>query len=172
MDFGTVQGGPVVFGSPNWSDPKSAFTVIQASLPPLPVYAGTTMMVGFGVSSGRGVISYDSAIGDSVIRWPHEGDSEIQTKHIDRTVRRIAGPDAVLTDTNAVFPSTWHALGGANMGAVCDLEGRVHGQRGLYVIDGALMPGNTAACNPSMTIAAVAERALDRILARDVGTVI
>ena len=46
------------------------------------------------------------------------------------------------------------------------------GQRGLYVIDGALMPGNTAACNPSMTIAAVAERALDRIVAEDVGTTI
>lgn len=172
IDFGKVQGGPVVFGSPNWSDPKSAFTIIQASLPPLPVYAGTTMMVGFGVSSGRGVIAYDSAIGDALIRWPHEGDSEIQTKHIDRTVRRIAGPDAILTDTNAVFPSTWHALGGANMGTVCDLEGRVEGQRGLYVIDGALMPGNTAACNPSMTIAAVAERALDRIVAHDVGAVI
>ncbi|WP_238420360.1 GMC oxidoreductase [Gordonia sp. 'Campus'] len=172
IDFGAVQGGPVVFGSPNWSDPKSAFTIIQASLPPLPVYVGTTMMVGFGVSSGRGAITYDSAVGDAVIRWPHEGDSEIQTKHIDRTVRRIAGPDAILTDTNAVFPSTWHALGGANMGTVCDLEGRVKGQRGLYVVDGALMPGNTAACNPSMTIAAVAERALDRIVADDVGVVI
>lgn len=58
------------------------------------------------------------------------------------------------------------------MGTVCVLEGRVHGQRGLYVLDGALMPGNTAACNPSMTIAAVAERALDRIVAADVGTLI
>ena len=58
------------------------------------------------------------------------------------------------------------------MGSVCDLEGRVLGQRGLYVLDGALMPGNTAACNPSMTIAAVAERALDHLVANDVGTVI
>lgn len=69
-------------------------------------------------------------------------------------------------------PLTWHPLGGACMGTVCVLEGRVHGQRGLYVLDGALMPGNTAACNPSMTIAAVAERALDRIVAADVGTLI
>jgi len=28
--FGTAQGGPVVYGSLNWSDPKSAYTVIQA----------------------------------------------------------------------------------------------------------------------------------------------
>lgn len=58
------------------------------------------------------------------------------------------------------------------MGSVCDLDGRVLGQRGLHVLDGALMPGNAAAYNPSMTIAAVAERALDNLVAQDVGTII
>ncbi len=58
------------------------------------------------------------------------------------------------------------------MGGVCDLDGRVHGQRGLYVLDGALLPGQSGACNPSMTIAAVAERALDNIVAKDVGVTI
>jgi cholesterol oxidase len=48
----------------------------------------------------------------------------------------------------------------------------VEGQRGLYVLDGALLPGSAAACNPSMTIAAVAERALSRIVRDDVGTII
>ena len=57
------------------------------------------------------------------------------------------------------------------MGQVCDLDGRVPGQRGLYVVDGALIPGTTAACNPSLTIAAIAERPLDRIVRQDVGTV-
>lgn len=56
------------------------------------------------------------------------------------------------------------------MNSVCDLDGRVLGQRGLYVLDGALLPGNSAACNPSMTIAAVAERALENIVKDDVGT--
>ena len=78
----------------------------------------------------------------------------------------------MLVDTNGMVNSTWHPLGGACMETVCDLDGRVHGQRGLYVLDGALMPGNSAACNPSMTIAALAERALDNIVARDVGRVI
>jgi cholesterol oxidase len=47
----------------------------------------------------------------------------------------------------------------------------VLGQRGLYVLDGALIPGSTGACNPSMTIAAIAERATDEILVRDAGPV-
>ncbi|MFD9502537.1 GMC oxidoreductase [Streptomyces sp. NPDC060035] len=77
-----------------------------------------------------------------------------------------------VTDTNALVNSTWHPLGGAPMGTVCDLEGRVQGQRGLYVLDGAPIPGTAGACNPSMTIAAVAERALDAITAHDIDTII
>lgn len=42
-------------------------------------------------------------------------------------------------------------------------KGRVTGQEGLYVFDGVLIPGTTAGCNPSMTIAAVAGRAMDAV---------
>ncbi|MDJ0467358.1 GMC oxidoreductase [Rhodococcoides fascians] len=170
--FGAPQGGPVVFGSLNWDDPNTAHTVIQASIPPLSFDAHSTMLVGYGVSRGRGHFGYDSSMDQVRLHWPANGDSLIQDGSIDPTVRRIAGSGSVLTDTNAVFPSTWHPLGGANMGAVCDLDGRVLGQRGLYVLDGALMPGTTAACNPSMTIAALAERALDNIVVDDIGSVI
>ncbi|MGW5919147.1 GMC oxidoreductase [Nocardia fluminea] len=171
-EFGAPQGGPVVYGSKNWDDPHAAHTIIQASLPPLSLDPRSTMMVGFGVSDSRGTFAYDSSRDDAILHWPSDGDSGIQNNHIDPAVHRIAGPDGFLLDTNALFPSTWHPLGGASMGAVCDLDGRVHDQPGLYVLDGALMPGNTAACNPSMTIAAVAERALDNIVARDIGTLI
>ncbi|MET8651069.1 GMC oxidoreductase [Nocardia aurea] len=171
-EFGAPQGGPVVYGSKNWDDPRSAHTVIQASIPPLSIDPRSTMMVGYGVSDSRGAFAYDSARDDAILHWPADGDSDIQNNHIDPAVRRIAGPDGMLIDTNALFPSTWHPLGGASMGAVCDLDGRVHDQPGLYVLDGALLPGNAAACNPSMTIAAVAERALDNIVARDIGTLI
>lgn len=36
----------------------------------------------------------------------------------------------------------------------------------------ALIPGTTCAANPSMTIAAVVERSLDRMVRHDVGTLI
>nr|WP_161563140.1 hypothetical protein [Streptomyces antimycoticus] len=47
----------------------------------------------------------------------------------------------------------------------------VHGG-GLYVLDGALLLGTSRACNASMTIAAVAERAMDAITAQDIGTIV
>lgn len=171
-DIGAEQGGPVVYGSLNWDDPEHAFTVIQASIPPMGFDPHSTLLVGYGVSDGRGRFAYDSAAGEAKLQWPFEGDRSLQREYIDPAVRRIAGPGSILTDTNAVVPTTWHPLGGACMGTVCDFDGRARGQRGLYVLDGALMPGNTAACNPSMTIAAVVEHALDRIVARDVGTII
>jgi cholesterol oxidase len=168
-DFGAPQGGPVVYGTKEWGDPATANTIIQASLPPTPNLR-STMLVGFGVSQSRGRFVYDSAKDDAVLQWPSNGDSALY-KRINERAHKIVGLGSVLTDTTAVYPSTWHPLGGASMGIVCDLAGRVHGQRGLYVLDGALMPGTTAACNPSMTIAAVAERATDELIANDAGTV-
>ncbi|MFJ7618641.1 GMC oxidoreductase [Rhodococcus erythropolis] len=167
-NFGATQGGPVVYGSRNWEDPHNAFTVIQASFPPVAFDAHSTVVVGFGVSTDRGRFVYDSVRGEAVLHWPKDGDSAIQQRHIGPAAHRIAA-GGLLTDTNAILPSTWHPLGGACMNSVCDLDGRVLGQRGLYVLDGALLPGNSAACNPSMTIAAVAERALENIVKDDVG---
>ncbi|MEU6129368.1 GMC oxidoreductase [Saccharopolyspora sp. NPDC047091] len=169
-DFGSPQGGPVVYGSLEWDDPARANTVIQASIPPIGDLR-TTMLVGYGVSDGRGEFVYDPRTDDAVLHWPHDGDAEL-ARHVDERVARVAGDGAVRLDTTSLVPNTWHPLGGASMGSVCDLAGRVLGQRGLYVLDGALLPGTSAACNPSMTIAAVAERATDELIAQDVGTVI
>ncbi|NLG55923.1 MAG: FAD-binding protein [Rhodococcus sp.] len=170
--FGDKQGGPVVFGSLNWSERQRAHTMIQASIPALPINTHSTVMVGYGVSADRGHFRYDHRQDQAVLEWPRGGDDHIVHTAIAPTARAIAGSTGFLTDTNAIAPSTWHPLGGANIDKVCDLSGRVLGQRGLYVLDGALMPGTAAACNPSMTIAALAEYALADITKRDVGPII
>jgi cholesterol oxidase len=194
-DLGAPQGGPVIFGSKEWADPaQPANTVIQASIPPifkntgsgslpstlLPGASGlsgsvwdlhSTMLVGYGVSSGRGRFVYNPWTDKVELKWPFGGDAGV-AQRIRERLTRIAGAGAHLINTNDIANTTWHSLGGACIGEVCDLEGRVKGQRGLYVLDGALMPGTTCACNPSMTIAAIVERALDRIVQSDVGTVI
>ncbi|MGW7519857.1 GMC oxidoreductase [Streptomyces sp. NPDC054796] len=61
---------------------------------------------------------------------------------------------------------TYHPLGGAVLGKATDNYGRLHGHPGLYVIDGALIPGNTSV-NPFVTITALAERNIERIVAAD-----
>jgi cholesterol oxidase len=189
--FTTPEGGPVVYGSFDWSNPQTANTVIQAALPPVgvdlqpleallpglsvlgnPLLANldSTMLVGYGISTTRGQFSYNSSTDSVGLQWPAGGDAAIASV-ISERITAIAGSGASLTNTNALVNSTWHSLGGACMNSVCDLEGRVLGQKGLYVLDGALLPGTSAACNPSMTIAAIAERAMDQIVKSDVGTI-
>jgi cholesterol oxidase len=64
-------------------------------------------------------------------------------------------------------PSTAHILGGAVIGAdpdhgVVDADQRVFGYENLLVCDGAAVPANVGV-NPSLTITALAERAMSRI---------
>lgn len=77
--------------------------------------------------------------------------------------------------TNSAKPQTQanggitaHPVGGVTLESACDSYGRVRGYSGLFVVDGALMPGSTAAANPAFTIAAMAERCMDRIMTEDV----
>ena len=67
-------------------------------------------------------------------------------------------------------PSTFHPLGGVVMDVVADTYGRVNSQPGLYVLDGALIPGSTPCSNPAWTIAAIAERAMDTLIREDFTT--
>ncbi|MER5656219.1 GMC oxidoreductase [Streptomyces sp. NPDC002131] len=61
---------------------------------------------------------------------------------------------------------TYHPLGGAVLNKATDNYGRLQGYAGLYVIDGALIPGNTSV-NPFVTITALAERNIEKIIATD-----
>ncbi|MGW9211899.1 GMC oxidoreductase [Embleya sp. NPDC055664] len=61
---------------------------------------------------------------------------------------------------------TYHPLGGAVLTKATDNYGRLYGYSGLYVIDGALIPGNTSV-NPFVTITALAERNIEKIIATD-----
>lgn len=170
-DFGAEQGGPCVYGSTDWDDAATANTIVQAAIPPFGINPRSTMVIGYGMTPDRGRFTYDATTGRALLKFPFLGD-QASYRVIDRRMREIVGLNGVLLDTNAALASTWHGLGGVVMGQACDTEGRVLGQRGLYVLDGALIPGSSGATNPSMTIAAVAEHAMDAIVREDVGTVI
>ena len=77
---------------------------------------------------------------------------------------------SMFSETLLGSPSTAHILGGACMGrdaaeGVIDAQHRVFGYPGLYVIDGSAVSANPGV-NPSLTITALAERAMSFIPAR------
>ncbi|MDX6483750.1 MAG: cholesterol oxidase, partial [Gaiellaceae bacterium] len=68
-------------------------------------------------------------------------------------------PGGTLNEVLLGTPMTAHLLGGAGLGTVVDRYHRVLSEPGLHVVDGSSVSANLGA-NPSLTIAAQAERAL------------
>jgi len=71
------------------------------------------------------------------------------------------------------LPTTAHILGGAPLGkdaseGVVDESFQVHNYPGLYIIDGSIMPANPGV-NPSLTITALAEYAMSKIVGKQTG---
>jgi cholesterol oxidase len=88
-----------------------------------------------------------------------------------RFAEKVGGvPTGLLTEMLFGTPSTAHILGGCTMGTNAD-EGvigedhQVFGYDGLYVIDGAAVSANPGV-NPSLTITALAERAMSKVPAK------
>ena len=85
---------------------------------------------------------------------------------------RIGGSaQATISESTRNVPTTVHLLGGATIGAgpdtgVVDRDHRVFGYRNLLVCDGSVLPVDLGV-NPSLTITALAERAMAKIPDRD-----
>jgi cholesterol oxidase len=93
------------------------------------------------------------------------------TELAERFAKRLDGVRvSMLTETLQGIPSTAHILGGACIGRSAD-EGvvndrhEVFGYPGLFVVDGSAVSANPGV-NPSLTITAMAERAMSLIPAR------
>ncbi len=88
-----------------------------------------------------------------------------------RVEEKLGGfTQSLLTETLLGIPTTAHILGGCCMGAnaaggVVDAQNRVFGYDGLWVVDGSAISANPGV-NPSLTITALAERALTFVPAR------
>ncbi|MGH2920124.1 MAG: FAD-dependent oxidoreductase [Solirubrobacteraceae bacterium] len=88
---------------------------------------------------------------------------------------RIGGvPQSSLMEALASIPTTAHVLGGAVIArspeeGVVDARHRVFGYENLLVCDGSVVPANVGV-NPSLTITALAERAMSFVPATAAGT--
>jgi cholesterol oxidase len=105
------------------------------------------------------------------VRWD-PGADKVYHAHVQGAMRELAKAlDGRLASEPRFLHRRWitvHPLGGCAMGesardSVVDPVGAVHGAPGLYVVDGSTMPGPVGA-NPSLTIAAFANRAASAML--------
>jgi cholesterol oxidase len=105
------------------------------------------------------------------LSWARNGNATAHAS-IAEVNEKIASASNTVTGLWPIIDSvnglnwTAHPLGGAVLGQVTDNYGRVKGHPGLYVMDGAAIPGTTGSVNPSLTISALAERNIEEIIRR------
>lgn len=157
-------GGPGAIAICNYENPILPCVMMRA---PLPRFAddypdknamGTFV---FTHTDKRGRLTYDAGTDTLDLHFtPESADAAL---HLANRLNDVGGGEVVAVTAGI----TGHQLGGACMDVVCDTEGRVNGHPHLYVVDGSLLPGSSTCVNPAFTIAAVAERCLEHILAED-----
>ncbi|WP_328995588.1 GMC oxidoreductase [Kribbella sp. NBC_01245] len=132
----------------------------------------TLLLMGRDSSDGRLFLDQND---EAAVEWDNLANKDLYRAE-SRASREVARQ---LSGRNNLTP-TWrfmrkavtvHNLGGVPMGpdartSVIDEYGQVHGYPGLYVVDGAAVPGATGT-NPSATITAMAERMLEHAV-RDI----
>jgi cholesterol oxidase len=138
-----------------------AFTDRSAALMPLLVNGRDVPSGRYTLKGGRLDLSWSSDPSEDYYRGVEQGFREIA----DALGGRIRMPPWRWLNRSM----TIHPLGGCPMAdderfGVVDSQGAVYGHPGLYVADGAAMPGPVGA-NPSFTIAAFADRVAEGILA-------
>lgn len=166
---GKVQASIPCGGIDNW-DAGGAF----AEVAPLPTGIETyaSFYLSITKNPNRAEFSYDAASGAVKLNWqtawkqPSIDMAKTIFDKINSKEGTIYRTD--LFGTNKIWGDhlTYHPLGGAILNKATDNYGRLHGYTGLYVIDGALIPGNTSV-NPFVTITALAERNIEKIIATD-----
>ena len=171
LRFGTgrMQANPPIMAAFDLDNPHTAIVVENA---PFPIGFDCNCLLQLAVSDDpqRGRLELDDRGESLQLEWP-EHSHEATLRAVEDFATRMEAHDGGtlghpwLREVTKDF--TYHPLGGAAMNHVCDTFGRVAGEPGLYVVDSALIPGNTACSNPSLAIAAVAERALDTIVRQD-----
>jgi cholesterol oxidase len=166
-EAGPHQGAPcasTIFFDTNFELPMRAESWQLLGAQGLPVIMTLTMTADM---ENRGTFTYDSAAGTvGLSDWTTAKDQQAATSAEDLNQSVInASPGTVPYSLVWPFSLTAHPLGGCVMGTSADLYGRINGYRGLYAIDGSLIPGNIGGANPSFTIAAIAERAIAGIIA-------
>jgi len=133
----------------------------------------TLIFLNIGRDAADGRMRLTPLFGCFDIRWSKDASAALFER-----MRRMAGSLAEAAGATSFFALdagplgkfiTVHPLGGCPMSddpraGVVDDHGKVHGYDGLYVLDGSIVP-TALGVNPSKTIAALAERGVEGLIA-------
>jgi len=170
---GAIQSTMPVMGIDDRDHPTRP---VFAELTPLPTgfENGVSMVLAITKNPERGTFRWDAASGQVKLDWRLEQNaaSVAAVRSLIDPINRLLGTryrtDLFGGGKAVADDFCYHPLGGCVLGQATDLLGRVKGHPGLYVVDGALIPGWTSV-NPFVTITALAERNLHHLLREDFG---
>ncbi len=153
-----------------WSDRNPVF----AEIAPLPAGLETWVSLYLAITKNpeRATFTYDAARDTTVLNWAR-GQSAPSVAAAKALFDRMNLANVTIYrydlfgDTRAFADDfCYHPLGGCVLGRATDSYGRATGYERLYVTDGSLIPGSLGV-NPFVTITALAERTMARVLAED-----
>jgi cholesterol oxidase len=149
---------------------SEAGPLVSALLGDCDLSSGLLPLLGMGRDIPDGRTSLND--GRLEIAWSKDGASKPYFDRVREVSRQVTAELGAEFVDNPIWHEdrvvTVHALGGCRMATtpregVVDPQGRVFGMPGLHIADGSVMPGPVGA-NPSLTIAALADRFADAIL--------
>ncbi|MBL1087228.1 GMC family oxidoreductase [Streptomyces actinomycinicus] len=169
---GADQATMPVMGIDDWANPDNP---VFAEIAPLPMGFEHWISLYLAITKNpeRASFTYDSASGAVRLGWT-PAQSAVSVRMAKKLFDRINLANLTIYrydlfgSSSKVFADdfTYHPLGGCVLGRATDDYGRVKGCPRLYVTDGSLVPGNIGV-NPFVTITALAERTMARVLAED-----
>jgi cholesterol oxidase len=132
------------------------------------------LQLGMCLDVGRGSFRYDPTTDTAVLDWPANGD-DIPVMAMQNLADRLnmanggslMGSQLGIAVNGILSNFTYHPLGGMVIGDATDMYGRVNNYARLYAMDGSLLPRTAGGVNPALTITALAERCIERILMED-----
>lgn len=169
---GADQSTMPVMGIDDWAN---ADNPVFAEIAPLPIGFETWVSLYLAITKNpeRARFTWDSASKTVKLGWS-AAQSAVSVAMAKKLFDRINAANATIYrydlfgSPSKVFADDfcYHPLGGCVLGRATDGYGRVKGYKRLYVTDGSLVPGSIGV-NPFVTITALAERTMARVLAED-----
>ncbi|MDQ0602460.1 cholesterol oxidase [Streptomyces canus] len=169
---GANQSTMPVMGIDDWANTANP---VFAEIAPLPTGLEHWVSLYLAITKNpqRATFTYNSATGGVNLGWT-AAQSAVSSAMAKKLFDRINSANTTIYRTdlfgsaNRTFADdfTYHPLGGCVLGRATDNYGRVKGYSKLYVTDGSLVPGSIGV-NPFVTITALAERTMARVLVED-----